>query len=88
MRRTAAESSAEGLARALRAFSNRVMFFRTYVRYALDFKSPVPWISWSFKPAAAGVDAPPMRRECGDTLSGRVRSRRLFCVTPVRSMAA
>ena len=36
----------------------------------MDFQSPTPCISWSFRPAAASVVAPPIRNEFEETRAG------------------
>ena len=61
---------AVGLANARLALSNKRIFFLMYVRYALDFQSPMFLISGPVRPAAARVEAPPIRKECDETRLG------------------
>ena len=53
-------------ARAARAFSNGWLLSRMYVRKVDERHGPMRIISLSVRPAAASVDAPPIRNECVD----------------------
>ena len=53
-------------ARAACAFSNSWLLSRTYVRKFDERHAPMRIISLSVRPAAASVDAPPIRNECVD----------------------